>query len=476
MNNYDKGLEDENEYTINLSVFALDIWKGIKKFGWLALVLAVISSGVACLRTYQSYSPYYMASATFTVSLSSSSAADSIYEDNLQAAQMSKTFPYIVTSGVLKSVVAEDLGVTYISESITAENVENTNLFTIKVTSGNAQKAYDVLQSVIVNYPKVAETVVGRTQLTMLDETGVPKEPVNTLNYRNSAKRGLIPGASIGALIILLYALTRRTIHGIEDLVKLTNMKHLGSIPEVVFKKRGRKFNKVISVINKKVSPWYKENLYKIRTRVEKIADANHIKSILITSAIQGEGKSTFAYNLSLSLAENGKKVIVVDADLHHPTLKSLTSVQEDSPGLDEVLNGEVELKEALKYYEDLKLYVLAGQKCDSNASEVIGTPKMSEIILELEEEADYVIIDTAPSYILSDSYELAKFTDGVIFVVKPDYAKGKHIVESLEHITESSNTKIMGFVINGVKPGAEGYGYGNGYGYGGYGYTRKAT
>lgn len=483
MNNYDKGLE-EDEYTINLSAFVLDIWKGIKKFGWLVLLLVMTSAGISCLRTYQSYSPYYTASATFTVGLSKDSATDSIYEDNLQSYQMSKTFPYIVTSGVLKSVIAEDLGVAYISESISAENVENTNLFTIEVSSGNAQRAYDVLQSVIVNYPKVAETVVGRTQLVMLDETGVPKEPVNTIDYKSSVKQGIIPGASFGGLIILLYALTRRTIHGIEDLVKLTSVKHIGSLPEVVFKKRGKKVNKVISIINKKAFPWYKENLCKIRTRVEKIAEANHIKSILITSAIQGEGKSTFAFNLSVSLAENGKKVILLDADLHHPTIRNINSMQEDSPGLEVVLNGKVELKDALKYNEDLKLYILAGTKYMSNASEMIGTQKMKEIISELKESADYVVIDTAPSYILSDTYELAKFTDGVIFVVKQDYAKGKHIVESLEHITESSNSYIMGFVLNGVKAGLDGFGYGNGYGsyghgsygYGNFGYSKKTT
>jgi len=128
MDYFKKEIEEEKEYMIDLYILIEDIRKGIEKFGWLVAVLFVISIGIACLITNRGYSPYYTASATFTVSLNNDSGDASIYEDSLKAYQMSKTFPYIITSGVLKSVIATDLGVASVSESISAENVEDTNL------------------------------------------------------------------------------------------------------------------------------------------------------------------------------------------------------------------------------------------------------------------------------------------------------------------------------------------------------------
>ncbi|MDF2472230.1 MAG: capsular exopolysaccharide family [Anaerocolumna sp.] len=478
MNNYDREIEGEREDTIDLSTLVQNIWKGTKKFWWLVVVLSVLSAGITYFRVNRGFFPYYTASATFTVSLSNDSGSGSIYDDNLKAAQMSKTFPYIMTSGVLKNVIAADLGVASVPESITAENIEETNLFTIKVTSSDAKKAYDVLQSAIVNYPKIAETVVGRTRLDMLDETGVPQEPFNQPNYRNSIKVGAIAGAMAGIFLILFYAFTRKTIHKAKDLTELFSMKHLGTLPEVKFKKRGRKFNQTVSLQNDKISPWYRESMYKIRTRVEKAASNDKCKSILVTSAIQGEGKSTFAFNLALAMAEGGKKVVLVDCDLRHPSIQNMITLQVGAIGLEEVLNEEVELKDAIKYYDHVKLSILAGTKPTQNVSEIIGMPKMWDIITELEKQADYIILDTAPSAILSDTSNLAKFADGVIFVVKQDYAKVNQILEGLEHISESSSIEIIGCVLNHVKSGIGRYGYGYGnYGrYGGYRYQRKKS
>jgi len=201
------------------------------------------------------------------------------------------------------------------------------------------------------------------------------------------------------------------------------------------------------------------------------------MKSILITSAIPGEGKSTFAINIALALAESGKEVILVDCDLRHPSIKNMLLLQDDTAGIDQVLDGEVELEEALYYYDDLKMSVLAGSLPNHNAPEIIGSPKMKEILSQLEDLADYVILDTAPSAVMFDSSDLAKFADGVIFIVKQDYSKVNQILEGLEHLAESSNTEIIGCVLNSVRVQLGGYGYGSysRYGrYGRYGYGKK--
>jgi capsular exopolysaccharide synthesis family protein len=174
-------------------------------------------------------------------------------------------------------------------------------------------------------------------------------------------------------------------------------------------------------------------------------------------------------------MAEGGKKVVLVDCDLRHPSIRNMLPVQEATPGLEEILNGEAELKDALKYYDALNISVLAGSNPVQNASEILGSPKMWEILDELEESTDYVILDSAPSGLLSDASDLAKCADGVIFVVKQDYAKVNQILESLEHLAESSNIEIIGSVLNGATAGLGSYGSYGKYGrHGSYGYSSK--
>jgi polysaccharide biosynthesis transport protein len=468
---------DESEITIDLFTIIDNLWRGVKKFGWLVLVFAVISSSIACLQTKRSYYPYYTAATTFAVKLSQNSDG-SIYQDSMRASQMSATFPYILSSSVLMKLIAEDLGMEYISESISADNVEDTNLFTLHVSSSDPQRAYDVLQSVINNYPKVAEPVIGSTYLRVIEETGIPTTPMNKLNYKRSVKRGAIPGAVLGLAIIFIYAITRRTIHNMEDLTGLTNVKQLGVLPQVVFKKRGRKHDNVISIHSDKLPYSYREKLYKIRTRVEKIVQTKGLKSILITSAIPGEGKSTFTFNLALALAHEGKKVVLVDCDFRRPMIRKLVNFPEDAFGIYDVLNDEVELKDAISYNADYKLSTLACMHPMEDASEVAGSAKLHDIITELKENYDNVIIDTSPSAILSDTSDLAKHVDGAIFIIKQDYSKVNHILEGLEHLAESSNIQMIGCVLNGTRNGLSSYGFGYGgyVKYGGYGELSKGA
>ena len=475
MGNYDVSsvhTQDEEDYTIDISNLILDVWRGIKKFGWLVILLVIISTSWSCYRDYRFYTPYYTASATFTVNLNEGNNT-SIYEDSEKAAQMSKTFPYIVYSELLHNIIAEDLNVDAISESISADNVEGTNLFTIHVSSLDPNQAYDVLQAVIRNYPKVAERVLGSTNLNLLDEPGVPTIPSNQFDIRNSIKPGMLPGLFLGILIIMVYALTRNTIHKVEDLEALSNIKQLGTLPLVTFKKRGKKKSNLISLKNEKLTPRYQESIYKIATRVGKLLELKYFKSIMITSAIPGEGKSTFSFNLAVSLAKEGKKVILVDFDFRRPMVKNFITIPEGALGINDIFQNNVAVKDAIFYDLESNLSVLACLQSLSDSTEIFSSVKILQLITELEESYDYIIMDTPPSAILSDAAELSKYVDGAIFLIKQDYSRVSQIMEGLEHLAESGNVEILGCVLNGVRVGIGSYGYGYGK-YGSYGYGNR--
>ncbi len=474
MNNMDRDLYSE-EYTIDISNLIRNMLKGLKKLFWLIPLSAAIVSLIICLYFRESYSPKYTAAVTFTVNLNMESNG-TIYEDTIRASQMSSTFPYIITSSVLKNIIAEELKLDSLEDLITADNVEDTNLFTIKVTSDSPQRAYDVLQSVIRNYPLIAETVVGGTHLNMIEETGVPNEPSNLINYFRLALYGALIGAAVGLLLLAGYAVARKTIHKPDDLTEVTNIKFLGMLPHLP----GRKGSKLITNIRDgayksgRAAMEYIEDLYKIRTRADKIINSKGMKVVLVTSAIPGEGKSTFAFNLALAMAEQERKILLLDCDFCKPSIYNMLSNTEGNISLNDVLEEKAILSDAIKYHENLKISVLACYRPIVNSSDIIGAQRMSYIIEQLKEDYDYIIIDSAPSAVISDTLELAKAADGVIYVIRQDYSKIRHIQKGLEHIVESSRAEIIGCVLNNARYLHMSYGYGYRYGYYGSGYYGK--
>lgn len=180
--------EQKNSSQLSFTRLFSAFIRGARRLWWVTLLI-VLLGGVLGLRSWRSYSPQYTASATFTVYVGDPLQASTPVYNAATAEQMEKTFPYILTSGILSDVVQADLGVSSLP-AISASAVEGANLFVLNVSGPDAQLCYDVLQSVIENYPQVAEFVVGSTVLTIVDETGVPAQPDNARNWVSSAERG----------------------------------------------------------------------------------------------------------------------------------------------------------------------------------------------------------------------------------------------------------------------------------------------
>ena len=161
------------EEKIDLIAILEEFWYGFKKLWFLMALLVALGAARSYFSTSYSYTPQYVASATMSVT---TPAGNGGYMDAESARQMANVFPYILTSGVLQDVVAEEMGLSSIPGSIQVEAEEDTNLLTMSVSSSDPQMSYDILHAVIDNYPWVAEFVFGDTTLEILDETGVPTD------------------------------------------------------------------------------------------------------------------------------------------------------------------------------------------------------------------------------------------------------------------------------------------------------------
>lgn len=450
------------EEKIDLIRIINDMWKGAKRYGVLFLALAVILSGVFYYRAYQSYVPVYTSSATFTINSDTSSIySSSSYLNERTAGQIVKTFPYILSSGLLQKMVAQDLDSETVPGSISTETLGSTNMITIIVTSASADDSYDILQSVIKHYPEVAEPVIGEVKMSLLDMTDVPENASNPPSFKHNAVRGVFAAAALGVIFLLIYAFTRNTIHEEEDFKKLLNIDCICAIPQIIFKKRGKEFRKDISIYNKKISQTFLEAIRVLRARIEKDAKKNNLKVFLVTSAAPGEGKSTIAANIAMALAMSGSKVVLVDCDLRNPSVRERLNMETEGPGLYEVLMKKVKLDNVLTWDDTHKLYVVPGGEPYNNASELLDSPRMQMVMGKLKEIADYVILDTAPVGMLTDTAVLAEAADAALFVVKQDYAKCSNILEGIGQLAESK-IYISGCILNGAQAGLGGYGYKN--------------
>ena len=187
-------------------------------------------------------------------------------------------------------------------------------------------------------------------------------------------------------------------------------------------------------------------------------------KTILITSTLAGEGKSSVAVNYAIVLAQKGAKVLIVDGDLRRPTLHTRFGVKNES-GLANLLLEPGSPHTAIKPLASLpNLYLLTAGKQIPLPSEALSSTRFHSLLKGWEEHFDYVLIDSAPLLIVSDSLPLASMADSVVLVTRYNFTHMKAAVR-VRKLLSRIDANVAGVVINNVPPNGESYG-GNGHGY----------
>lgn len=199
-------------------------------------------------------------------------------------------------------------------------------------------------------------------------------------------------------------------------------------------------------------APFQFTEAYKsLRTNLEFLAATSDCKTILITSSVPGEGKSNVAVNLAITLADSGKRVVLVDCDMRKSTI------------------SRTQLANALVNFKDLGIVVLPVGTIPPNPSELLATKAMENTFEALKQVYDYIIVDTPPVSVVTDAAVLCKYADGALLVVRPGVTTIEGAQLSKKNL-EAVNARILGVVMNGYnvkKAGKkDGYYYSYSYGY----------
>lgn len=201
-----------------------------------------------------------------------------------------------------------------------------------------------------------------------------------------------------------------------------------------------------------------------LRTNISFSGD--DIRVIALTSSVPNEGKSVVAFNLANSLAEDGKKVLYIDADIRKSVTVVRYGVDVETKGLAHYLSGQAKLEQVIYETNIDNLSVIFTGQTAPNPSELLGNDRFKKMLEQEREEFDYIIIDCPPLGSVIDAAIVAKECDGAIIVIETDNVSYK-IVQRVKKQLDQSGCRILGAVLNKVKMGGKGY-YGKGY-YGNY-------
>ena len=191
---------------------------------------------------------------------------------------------------------------------------------------------------------------------------------------------------------------------------------------------------------------------------------------IQVTSPNPGDGKSTLAANLAVSIAQSGKRVVLMDCDFRKPRVHKIFHIDKPDVGLASVISGDCELGTAIRTSEIENLFLLPCGPRPQNPAELLTSPEFQTVIDQLRAQYDFVIIDTPPVLAVSDPAVVAPRVDGVLLVFRMT-KKARPTAERAREQLAALGANVLGVIVNGTGRSKEdGYGYGYGYNYG-YGY-----
>ena len=297
---------------------------------------------------------------------------------------------------------------------------------------------------------------------------------------------GFLGFAAFCGLAYLL-ELADRSYRGPDEIAGDLGMPIVGHLPLASLSNNKRvdaKIDSSVVTVHKSKSA-VSEAFRGIRTALFFNNQQGNLKVIQVTSPIPGDGKSTIASNLAVSIAQSGRKVCLVDCDFRRPRVSKIFGVGSDV-GLVQVINEKSALAEAIQDSSIENLSILCCGRRPGNPAELLSSERFQSIVAELRSMYDYVILDTPPVLVVSDPATVAPIADGVILTVRLR-RNLKPIAIRAAQMLHAMNANMIGVVVNGVGVGANGYGYGGyrydaynstyggkGYGksgYGGYGY-----
>lgn len=331
------------------------------------------------------------------------------------------------------------------SETLVAQSPNDTDsIARANLVTDLKQKTYE---TILEQYEaaRVREAIRANT-ITVIEPAVLPVEPSEPKVLLNIGL-GILVGLVGGIGLAFLFENLNPKLYTLDQIQMATDIDTIGKIPKI---KRSGLFGLRKNAINL-YSPAFKESIQKLQAKITQLSTNDHaIRSILVTSAVPGEGKSTIAANLALALGKVGQSVIILDCDLRRPTLHNIFKLP-NIYGLSTLLTQQVMLIDVLQKSPNPNTWVLTSGPVVPNPIDLLGSSEMKSIIEILIQKFDYVILDSPAVLPVGDAIVLSAIVDKIVLVTRQAYCKEDALREAFKQLS-NLNTEIIGMVVNEAK------------------------
>jgi capsular exopolysaccharide synthesis family protein len=367
----------------------------------------------------------------------------------------------LISQDSVAKAAADDVGggVTpdQILSSVGVDSSQDTNVLSVTATASDPRRAAAIANAFVDNSGRAFKG----DEVDVLTRASVPASPSSPNVARNTAFGGIL-GLLLGAVVALLLARFDRRLRRSDELEETVGVPVLGSVPE----------SRALASFVDGARPGKRppgsppfvdtEALRMLATRLRYFGKDRDFRSIIVTSALPREGKTTIAANLAMTEADSGSRVLLVEADLRRPALASIEGLHR-LPGLAELLSGQSTLDGALQQVGDpshpelaaRSLDVIVGGNAPSNPVEVLKSPNMAKLLEEVSVRYDLVVVDAPPLPLLADPIPLITLAGGVLVVAELGKVTRDDVARLLDQL-RSLDAHVLGVVANRAPRGRD--------------------
>lgn len=429
-----------------------DYVRAIRKRWMTIVVTTLICIGVAA--TLTSLAPKtYQSSMQFFVSTSSGAQGGSneLLQGSTFTQQRVKSYGQLVSTPKVLDPVIQELGLdktgTELQRQVTATVPLDTVLIEVDVTSEDPAEAEAIATAISEQFPgtvadleRVADGERSPVKVTLVMTPTLAETPISPRPVLN-----LLAGGLIGLLLGLVAAVIRdqldSTVKGEAEAREVTDRTVLGGI---TFDPDATKNPLIVQADPRNPRA---EAFRTLRTNLQFVDATEHPRTIVVTSSMPGEGKTTTTANLALTLAQTGSTVVVIEGDLRRPRLLTYMGL-EGAVGITDVLIGHADLEDVMQPFAESNLSVIGAGQLPPNPSELLGSTGMRDTLAQLAMRYDYVLIDAPPVLPVTDAAVLSTICDGVVVVVGAGKVAKEQLSRALDTL-DAVNANVLGIVLN---------------------------
>lgn len=423
----------------------------IARRSWIVIVSSVLCGLLVGAIATLLVRPTYTSESQLFVAIQGTGTVTELQQGNTFSQARVQSYVKTVRTPVVLQPAIDSLGISTTASALAgkvqAKSDLNTVIISITAEDTSPVQAAAIAQAVADSLVRAVDTLEkpksGGTSpitLSVIRPAEAPSSPTAP-NPQLNLVIGSIFGLLAGLCLAILRAVLDNRVRGEADLRKVTDAPLLGGI---AYDSEAGKRPLLTQAPHQ--SP-RAEAFRQMRTNLQFANAVGKAKTVLVTSSLPGEGKSTTATNLAIALAQAGQTVCLLDADLRRPMVHEYMHLGRDA-GLTTALMGSADVNDLLQPWGEDNLYVLTSGQVPPNPSELLGSTEMKSLIERLEEVFDVIIIDAPPLLPVTDAAVLSQFAGGVAVVVGSHKLKQQDLSKALNSLS-LVNARLLGVILN---------------------------